>query len=150
MKTAQLHFVADKWKEISKDADFNKDRCQLVFLFGAGEAITLPAVFEHVRLSFPNAHIVSSSTSGEIMDDIVYDNSVAVTAIQFEKATIRCAQLNVKKGTNSYETGKKLMLELASADLDTVFVLAEGSFSNGSELVSGFNSVNRKKMFYMN
>jgi hypothetical protein len=146
MKTSQLHFINGNWKTHSRSDNFDDSLAQLVFMFGAGAAVSSPEVFNHVKNLFPKAEIVSSSTSGEIMKDAVYDESVSVMAIQFIDTKIRCAKTVVNKGSNSFETGKKLMEELKADDLVTIFVVSEGSFTNGSELVNGFNQNNPKEI----
>jgi hypothetical protein len=142
MKTSQLHFVNGNWKTYSRSENFDDHAAQLVFMFGAGSAVSSTELFNHVRKQFPVAQIVSSSTSGEIMQDAVYDESISVMAIQFSDTKIRCAKTVVNKGSNSFETGKQLMEELKAEDLVTIFVVSEGSFTNGSELVNGFNQNN--------
>ncbi len=144
MKSSQKHFSKGQWHTSQQSEGFDATLCQLVLMFGAGEVVTLPEVFTQIKSDYPNAHIVSCSTSGEILDDGVFDNTVVVTALQLDRSTIRCAKMNVNKGVNSYETGKSLMNELAADDLSAIFVVSEGSFSNGSELVSGFNDSNVK------
>ncbi len=146
MKTSQHHYIQDKWKTREQSEGFDNATCQLVFMFGAGAIVTKPEVFGHTRSEFPNARIVSCSTSGEIMDEGVFDNSVSVMAVQFDHSSVRCAGIKVNKETNSYETGKSLMKELDADDLVTIFVISESSFSNGSELVSGLNAANRKQI----
>ncbi len=146
MKISQQHFTEGKWKANSQSEGFNHSLCQLVYMFGAGAIVTLPEVFAHIRAQYPQANIVSCSTSGEIMDDGVFDDTVSVMAIQFDHTQVRCAKMNVTKGANSFETGKALMQELEGDDLVTVFVISEGSFSNGSELVNGLNINNHKKI----
>jgi hypothetical protein len=146
MKISQQHFTEGKWKVHSQSEGFNDATCQLVFMFGAGTVVTLPDVFNQIRTQYPNAQIVSCSTSGEIMDDGVFDDSVSVIALHFDHTQIRCAKMSVNKGANSFETGKALMKELDADDLVTIFVISEGSFSNGSELVNGLNVNNHKKI----
>jgi len=144
MQSVQQHFTGGQWHTVGQNSNFNNAACQLVFLFGAGSLVTDPAIFAAKRAEFSHAHIVSCSTSGEIVDDAVFDETIALTAIQFGHTRIRCAQMNVNQHTSSFETGKTLMKELDAADLVTVFVISEGSFSNGSELVNGFNENNPK------
>ena len=126
------------WKEYPSELDAEK--CQLVLVFGASACIVKPEVYKHLRLIYPNADIVFSSTSGEILGDSVFDESVVATAIEFEKTQIRCVKTNIKHHNNSFETGSFLMNELLADDLNSVFVISDGTFINGSELVDGFNS----------
>jgi hypothetical protein len=74
------------------------------------------------------------------LGDSLYDDSVVVTAIEFEKATIKTVDTNYADHENSFEVGKYLMNELLADDLTAVLVISEGSFINGSELVSGLNA----------
>jgi hypothetical protein len=72
----------------------------------------------------------------------VYDNSIVVTAVQFEKTTIKCRITNIKQHINSHETGKHLMKELMADDLKAIFIISDGTHINGSELVVGLNENN--------
>ena len=138
MRTKQHHYLNNAWKEYPSELDAEK--CQLVLVFGASACIVKPEVYKHLRLIYPNADIVFSSTSGEILGDSVFDESVVATAIEFEKTQIRCVKTNIKHHNNSFETGSFLMNELLADDLNSVFVISDGTFINGSELVDGFNS----------
>ncbi|MDO3627210.1 FIST signal transduction protein [Mucilaginibacter sp. BT774] len=138
MKTKQHHFLNNTWKEYPSELDAEK--CQLVLVFGASTCIIKPEVYEHLRLIYPTADIVFSSTSGEILNDSVFDESAVATAIEFEKTRIRCVKTNINRHNNSFETGSFLMKELLADDLNSVFVISDGTFINGSELVDGFNS----------
>ena len=95
---------------------------------------------------YPNACIVLASTAGEIMDDLVLDDSVVVTAIELEKSSISCVKTNIKNHLNSFEAGQYLMNELAKDDLKNVFIISDGTFVNGSDLVSGFNQNNSSQI----
>lgn len=140
MKNEQLHFVNGHWKYIdsanSSTTNFNP---QLVLAFGSTDLVGTPSIFNHLQAKFPNANIVSASTSGEILGDGLFDDSVVVTAIEFEKTTIKAVSTNFSKHSNSFEVGAFLAKELLSDDLAAVFVISDGSYINGSELVSGLN-----------
>lgn len=144
MKTRQHHFVANGWKDLASDIDAEK--CQLVLVFGSSDAIINPEVFNHIKSLYPNADIVFSSTAGEILDSMVYDDSAVATAVQFEKSTIRCVKTNIKHHANSFDTGMFLMDKLSADDLSCVFIISDGTFINGSELVSGLNKDNRHRV----
>ena len=146
MKTQQLHFVNNQWTVVSSSDGFNPQNGQLVLAFGSGELITNKDILAHLKKTYPTANIIGASTSGEIMNDTVFDDSVAVTAIEFEKTKVKCAETNVSKHANSFETGKNLMLQLDAPDLVSVFVISDGTKINGSELVSGFNENNAKQV----
>ena len=146
MKTQQQHFVNNKWASISSSQGFKPDKAELVLAFGSNELISNKDIFDHLKKAYPNADIIGASTSGEIIGDGVFDDSVAVTAISFEKTKVKSAKTNVGKHTNSYETGKYLMQQLDAPDLVSVFIISDGTKINGSELVSGLNENNSKQV----
>ena len=139
MKNTQLHFTDGVWKNITSATSTNDLKPQLVLAFGSTALVGDASIFNHLKASFPNANIISASTSGEILGDSLYDDTVVVTAIEFEKTKIKVADTNFSDHANSFEVGKYLMDKLLADDLTAVFVISDGSFINGSELVSGLN-----------
>ncbi len=146
MKTAQLQFGSGKWIVNDIPSDFPAEKAQLVIVFGSGELVTSQSLFDDIKSKFPHADIVSCSTAGEILHREVYDDSAVVTAVYFEKATIKSVSVDINKNVNSFETGKTLMSRLNQDDLVSVLVISEGSFVNGSDLVAGFNELNNKNI----
>ncbi|RYE13981.1 MAG: histidine kinase, partial [Sphingobacteriales bacterium] len=146
MKVKQLHFVDNSWADYSAHPAFNAGNCQLVLAFGSPKLIIDPAVYAHLHHLFPAANIVFSSTSGEILDETVYDETIVVTAIELETATLQTAVTHVGKHANSFDAGVWLMKKLVKEGLKCVFVISDGTFVNGSELVAGFNENNLAKV----
>lgn len=144
MKIAQIQYFDNKWRNDLIPKGFDLQKAQLVLAFGDPALVTHTGLFSHIRSLFPGAAIVSSSTAGEILQENVYDNSLVVTAIQFDKTRIRCRVSNIKQHGSSYTTGKHLMgaLRAEADDLSAVFILSDGTHINGSELVSGFSENN--------
>jgi len=142
MRINQHHYVGNEWKDYSIDPAFNNRQGQLVFAFGSPDLIVKPDVYAHLKQLYPAANIIFSSTSGEIIADEVYDNTIAVTAIQLERASVKCANTHIKKHGNSFECGAYLMQQLDSDGLKCVFIISDGTFINGTELVAGFNENN--------
>jgi hypothetical protein len=128
------------WKDYP--SALNAEKCSLVLAFSSSDGIVKPEVYEHLKGLYPNADIVFSSTAGEIIGDSVYDNSVAVTAIELEKTTVKCVKTNISQHSNSFETGNYLMKQLSGGELASIFIVSDGTFINGSELVDGFNQDN--------
>jgi len=147
MKTQQLQFTHNRWQTTYTDSHFDSQQTQLVLAFSAASLTTNPDLFYALKERFPNADIVSSSTAGEIIGSEVCDNSMVVTAIQFEKTLVKCSMVRVAQHNyNSYETGRFLMSELWDEHLNGVFVISDGMRVNGSELVAGFNEGNLSHM----
>ena len=143
MKTAQLHFRSGKWNDDQLPNSFPLAEAQLVLVFGSGDLVTNPNIFSDIAAKFPKADIVSCSTAGEILDKEVYDDTAVVTAIFFEKSTIKAVSLDINQNVDSFEAGKSMMNLLKQDGLMSVLVISEGSFVNGSDLVAGFNELNK-------
>jgi hypothetical protein len=139
MKIQQWQHFQNQWKNTFTTNEFDQHQAQLVLAFSDPSLTTKQELFNTIKDLFPKANIVSSSTAGEIIGDEVYDDSMVVTAIQFESTNIRCCVTNVERHDNSYEIGKHLIGELMADDLSSVFVLSDGTHINGSELVIGLN-----------
>jgi hypothetical protein len=80
------------------------------------------------------------STSGEILEDLVYDDSLAVTAVDFEKTEIKVTSMNINDAKDSFDAGVQLADKLSGEGLGHVFLLSDGLHVNGSEIVKGINS----------
>jgi len=142
MKIQQLQYIDKSWIIHMHAEDFDRMQCQLVLVFGEPSLITDTAVFNHLERSYPEAHIILSSTSGEIIHTGVFDNSVVVTAVQFDNTTIHCAETNIYWHKNSYEAGHYLMQQLKQSDLSAAFIISDRTHIDGCELVAGFNEIN--------
>jgi hypothetical protein len=89
---------------------------------------------------YPKAHVVGCSSSGSVMDTLISDDDMVVTAIQLEHGKIRLAIADFESGKDAREIGKELMTELTgTGDLRHVFVLSDGLQVNGSLLSQGMN-----------
>lgn len=87
---------------------------------------------------YPKAHILGCSTSGEICGTRVSDNSLVVTAVNFEFSQFNGTQVNLDEvDGSSYEAGVCLARSLDQNDLMHVFLLSDGLNVNGSDLARG-------------
>ena len=134
MKIEQYNFKAN---QAIKTLPF--EQANIVLVFGGRDWIETGAVYAQLHSSFPKAQIAFCSTAGEIHDTEVSDNSLSVTAIEFQKNTTRTNQVNINQFSDSYSDGKHLIEEFSSTGLRHVIVLADGQLVNGSELVKGIN-----------
>lgn len=140
MKVAELLYKNREWKLERNDENLNYENAQLILAYGARNSIEDASFFKLVKEKFPNAAIVLSSSSGEIYDNDVYDDTVAVTILKFETAWLKTSQIDITNFPDSYQAGRVLMDKLPKKDLKWVFILSDGSSVNGSQLVEGLNS----------
>ena len=138
MKIQQLQYFGKSWKIHLHAEDFDRMQCQLVLVFGEASLITDTAVFNHLERSYPEAQIILSSTSGSILNTAALNNSVVVTAIQFDNITVHCAETYIYRHQNSFAAGYYLMQQLQQSDLSAAFIISDSAYSNNSELLAGF------------
>ncbi len=116
------------------------DSAQLVFAFGGSKIMDNSELFRSIKGIYKNAIIMGCSTSGEICDTIVMDDSLVTTAVNFEHTSIAGGRIKLKDFGNSFDAGKHLSGLISHKDLNHVIVFSDGLEVNGSELVRGLTS----------
>ena len=112
----------------------------LVLAFGAPSyGIDSRQALQQLRDAFPNAVLTGCSTAGEIFEGAVYDDTLSVAVVRFDRTRIKRALTSLSDPADSLEAGKKLAQQLASAELRAVFVLSDGLLVNGTALVRGLS-----------
>lgn len=139
MKTEQKHWTAEGGWQNLKDSGI-KESADLVFVFGSRTLLEDASKFDEIKGFYPNSDIILGSTSGEIIEDLVYDDSLAVTAVKFEKTQTQVSSMDISECADSFEAGVKVAEKLAGEGLAHVFLLTDGLNVNGSEIVKGINS----------
>jgi len=126
--------------EFDKPLNKNLDsKNTLVLCFGSSNYEVVKDGFKEIFSTFPNSIIVGNSTSGEIYQDELYDDSVSFAVIKFEKTNIKVCEVNTNNPNDSFEAGEKISKELDSNDLKGIFILSDGLNVNGSQLTKGIN-----------
>lgn len=113
----------------------------LVLVFGSVKRFSESKLQATLKARYPTAQIIGCSTSGEINATGVFDDSLQITAIQWEKTVQRITHTKMTSMQNSYETAAGLAQQLKSDSLKAVLVYSDGLHVNGSELLDGFKSV---------
>jgi hypothetical protein len=110
----------------------------LVLVFGNRYLLEDEEVINNIRNEFPYEHIVFGSTAGEILCCNVHENSISVTAIEFERSSFVVERENILDYDKNAKTlGEALYDKIPKENLKHLFVLSEGSFVNGSSLIKG-------------
>ncbi len=112
----------------------------LVFVFGDRFILESDGIYEEIRELFPDGELVFGSTSGEIMDTHVYDGTITLTAIQFEKTQFKIVHENVSDFVDIQKMGRAIADQFDKTDLRHLFIVSDGSFVNGSGLIEGLES----------
>ncbi|MCF8257030.1 MAG: FIST C-terminal domain-containing protein [Flavobacteriales bacterium] len=131
--TPELGLRAIRDNELSDSAD-------LVLAFGARPLLEDSSRYDELRRAYPTAQIVMGSTSGEILGEMVFDDSMSITAIDFERTEVRAVTISIADAKDSFNAGVQLAAMLQKEGLCHVFVLSDGLHVNGSEIVKGLNA----------
>ncbi|MCF6141792.1 FIST C-terminal domain-containing protein [Flavobacterium sp. K77] len=139
MKVIQASKVGNQdWNYFQEKKQLNNP---LVLVFGNRFLLEDEQVIDAIRAEFPYEHLVFGSTAGEILCCNVFDNSITVTAIEFENSSFVVERANILDyQKNAQDLGEVLYQKIPKQDLKHLFVLSEGSFVNGSSLIKGLES----------
>lgn len=147
MKTVQLKKT--KNSDFSYITDKKELTNPLVIVFGNRYMLENENIYNEVKSIFKDGHIVFGSTSGNITSTSVDEESIIITAIEFEKSIYKIKTTNVLRSDNeidSIEVGKKLIEQFDQNNLKHVFIISDGSYINGSQLTIGINSASSSNL----
>ena len=113
----------------------------LVMVFGSVKRFNEGKLQSTLKARYPVAQIVGCTTSGEIGASGVSDDSIQITAIQWQKVMQRVAQSKIAGMQDSFDTGVGLAKQLKADSLRTVILISDGLNTNGSELLKGFQAI---------
>jgi hypothetical protein len=140
MKYTQEQFTPKKgFNKLPKESPL--PQADWVLVFGSVAAFQERNFGKQLQERYPHAQIMGCTTSGEIAGDKVYDNTVQITAMEWEKSELRFVLKPITSMGMSYGIGTQIAEELADPRLKGLFVLSDGLHINGSELVEGLQSV---------
>jgi hypothetical protein len=135
MRVKQLKYTpADGWKTLRDAPSVSLD---LVLGFGAYDLLKEPQRYQELRTMFPTAHIVLTSTAGEICQTEVDDNTISVIAMEFERSRIDVARINIKDYNHSFIAGRELADRIPQSELRHVMIISDGQLVNGTYLLQG-------------
>lgn len=140
MQIEQVQWTPEKtWETLRSDLQ-DRSEYQLVIVFGSRILLSSPGFYEEIRSIYPMAEILMNSTSGEIFDTHVTDDTISLTAIRFNKTKFVTHSINISECASSQEAGHKLATHFKAADLKNMLVISDGQLVNGSDLVTGLQS----------
>lgn len=119
-----------------EDLDFGFEP-SIILIFVSPEYKELQESLDQIKSHYPNTCLTGCSTSGEIQDTNVLDNSMILNAIKFESTKHKLISQNIKNHKNSFHLGAILFEELDAEDLSHILILSDGLQINGADLVNG-------------
>ncbi|MBE7692739.1 FIST signal transduction protein [Tenacibaculum finnmarkense] len=146
MKTVQLQKINGNWEYLTTKIVLKNP---LVLVFGNRFLLEDENIYNEIRAIFKQGHLVFGSTAGDIFSKTVADQSITITAIEFEKSTYVIKRANVLSSANktgSFQIGKELIQQFTQEGLRYVFLVSEGSFINASQLTKGMNAATNNNL----
>lgn len=107
---------------------------QLVLLFGGRKLAADQAIRNHIASQYPNADIIGCTTAGEVIDVQVYDESLCLTAIEFNSSKVEVHTVNINN--DPANAPKELADFFQKEGLKSFFVLSDGQMINGTDLTN--------------
>ena len=114
---------------------------QLVIAFGSRANFSQPNLISELKQLYPEAKLIGCSTSGEIHGISVSDDTIVVSALEFEKTEIVFSESVVSGPDGTFDAARNLVSRLPQANLTHVFVLSDGLNVNGTQLVNGLREL---------
>jgi hypothetical protein len=109
----------------------------VVFAFGGRGLRDDPEPLSQLGNAYPQAIKAGCSTSGEIFQTDVHDDSLVVAVAKFEETPMQSVSTRLDQMADSRSAGQQLGDGLEHDELTAVFVLSKGLEVNGSALARG-------------
>lgn len=131
MKTYQNIYRKGNWEH-----PLSHRKAQLVLLFGERGLATNTSIKRQIRDAFPEAEIVGCTTSGEILGNQLYDDSLCLTALNFESSHVSVKRV-VLNDEDVSVAARMAADQLEHEGLKYVLVISDGQRVNGTDLIKG-------------
>lgn len=142
MKCALLRWSSPQGWEVVGECPPKEDSSRLVLYFGdRRELMSHTRALDELVALFPGAQVFGCSSAGEIVGSEVTLQGISAMVMGFESSTCRHAVMQVSSSSASRSAGKSLADQLPLPGLRGVLVLSDGTFVNGTDLVSGLHEV---------
>ena len=137
MKVNQISLNQKNWNQGMASIAIEPN---LIMLFVSPDFEIIDEVLSAIYLKYPDALVFGCSTAGEISNVTVTDKSISLTAIQFDKTSLKLVSVKLDSEVDSSKAGERIGNMLYNDDLKHVMVLSDGLNINGADLVSGLKS----------
>jgi hypothetical protein len=115
-----------------------KEKASFILIFTSRTLLESPGWLALVFEKYPNVPVISCSTSGEIYESELQEESISCLAIELEKTAVHISTEQVPEGADSLRSGESLGSQLsARKGLKHAVVFSDGWQVNGSELITG-------------
>jgi hypothetical protein len=139
MELTSLSYRRDRGWSVPLPVGLDSPRT-LALAFGARAFSDHPAPLDELTGAFGRSVVAGCSTAGEILGNVVGDDSLVVAIARFAEADLALASAAIRSMDDSAAAGEQLGRQLAPRAPRAVLVFSAGVAVNGSELVRGLVS----------
>ena len=141
MLSKTYNLTSSDYKLLLQNAEldiFRKSKDVLIQIFSGEESQQLKEKVSYIADTFPLAKVITSTTDGEINQDMVTTKNTVMSISKFQSTSLKLAYV---KDTNSYFSGMKIAKKLVSDKTKLLICFADGLLCNGEEFLKGIASV---------
>lgn len=131
MLTKSHKFTHNEWSEPFDPAMDSENTMILVFF---ESTLVIDQHLKNIKNVFPKSKIIGSSTSGEIQNGEINDNSIVCVVTKFANTRLKLISSPVNYETSAL-AGRALSESLASPELKNILLFSEGLNVDGSALI---------------
>lgn len=129
----------NSFQSILKDGSWHpaikqNQNAQLVLVFGSRTLACDETIQQHIKSNFPSAEVIGCTTSGEILDAQIYDETLCLTAIEFKHSSVKVVSVNINSDPGL--AAKQLADNFKDKTIKSLFVLSDGQMVNGTDLAN--------------
>jgi len=119
----------------------SKKECLVQFFCGIPDVNIMQKISTKLENELPNAHIMGTTTDGEIIDDVVTTKAIIINVTIFEKSTI--TSVGVDYEGDSFDLGCEIAKRLETKDAKVMILFTTGLVINGEVFLNGIKSLSK-------
>ncbi len=118
--------------------EINRAKSVLIQIFTGNSSRTMvQKLLKEVRVFFPEAIIVGTSTAGEISNEKLTQHKTLISITTFKKTRLSSFSVDAVTPENSMEAGEILAEKLAKKDTALLMLFTEGLYVNPDDFIKG-------------
>lgn len=135
-----FQFIESSGWSVKNFPDMDSEQT-LILIFASPHFHKNQKPIKQLHQFYKKSKMIGCSSAGEIFGSHIFDQSLSVVVVRFERTELKIVKAQVHDIDDSFTAGQKISQELQHKDLRSIFVLAGGLKVNGTDLVNGLNSV---------
>ncbi len=121
----------------------SQKECLVQFFSGTPQRDFMQNIANTLTNALPNAHIIGSTTDGEIVGDEVTSFQTIISVSIFEKTTIKSVYTLYE--SSSFDMGKEIASKLDTDDIKAMILFTTGLAINGESFLNGVRDISQDR-----